>query len=68
MDFKTINYFRKRLLLDDFELQLLMHYTRIPTETLKRRYPRAISDMSKLLIKTAIDYKELQQEFYLYGR
>ncbi len=54
----TINEFRKRLMLDRFELQLLMHYIRIPLETLKRRYSHAISDMGRLLIKTAIKYKE----------
>jgi hypothetical protein len=58
MKLEEISEFRKRLALDDFEIQLLTHHMRIPLETLKRRYSRAISDMGRLLIKTAIEYKE----------
>jgi hypothetical protein len=58
IELSYLSYIRKQLQLDDFELQLLMHYTRIPIETLKRRYPHARSNMSQLLIKEAIRYKE----------
>jgi hypothetical protein len=48
----------KRLQLDDFATQLLMHYTQLPIETLRRRLLRATSDEPKLLIETAITFKE----------
>lgn len=57
LSLEEIREFKKRLALDDFELQLLMHRMRTPIETLKRRYKHARSDMGRLLIKTAIEYK-----------
>jgi hypothetical protein len=59
---EEIREFKKRLALDAFELQLLMHRMRTPIETLKRRYSRVRSDMGRLLIKTAIKYKERSEE------
>jgi hypothetical protein len=50
----------KLLQLDLFETQLLMHYTRLPLETLKRRYSRARQDTSKLLLNAAIEFKEAE--------
>ncbi len=61
MSLASISHFRKLLQLDLFETQLLMHYTRLPIETLKKRYHRARSDSSKLLITTAIDYIEAKE-------
>jgi hypothetical protein len=58
LSLEEIREFKKRLELDDFELQLLMHRIRTPLETLKKRYKHARSNMGRLLIKTAIKYKE----------
>lgn len=59
-----INYFRRKYSLDDFELTSLMHYTRIPLETLTRRYQRARSDSARQLLKIAIQYtkKKVKKE------
>lgn len=57
-----INYFRRKYSLDDFELTILMHYTRIPLETLTRRYQRARSDAARQLIKIAIQYTKKKGE------
>lgn len=58
LSLEEIREFKTRLELDDFELQLLIHYIRISIETLKNRYLKARSDIGRLLIKTAIKYKE----------
>ncbi len=58
LSLEEIREFKTRLSLDDFELQLLMQRIRIPIETLTRRYLEARSDIGRLLIKTAIKYKE----------
>jgi hypothetical protein len=50
----------KLLQLDLFATQLLMHYTRLPIETLKRRSSRARQDTSKLLLNAAIAFREAE--------
>lgn len=47
---------------DTFELEILLHYFRLPLESLKRRLPRAKSLTSKRLIETAIEFKTRKKE------